>query len=132
MRKVSFFKKGDIFIYLILFFIFLFLGKNILKKNKIENKKVEIYVNSKLVYVHKLITDEKILFIDTEIGGINIQFKDKKVRVLTSNSPKKIAVKQGWIKNSGEIILGIPDKLVIKIIGEGEGEGEGELDYVAK
>ncbi len=130
MRKVSFFKKGDIFIYLILFFIFLFLGKNILKKNKIENKKVEIYVNSKLVYVHKLITDEKILFIDTEIGGINIQFKDKKVRVLTSNSPKKIAVKQGWIKNSGEIILGIPDKLVIKIIGEGEGEGE--LDYVAK
>ena len=35
MRKVSFFKKGDIFIYLILFFIFLFLGKNILKKNKI-------------------------------------------------------------------------------------------------
>jgi hypothetical protein len=128
MRKVSFFKKGDIFIYLILFFIFLFLGKNILKKNKIENKKVEIYVNSKLVYVHKLITDEKILFIDTEIGGINIQFKDKKVRVLTSNSPKKIAVKQGWIKNSGEIILGIPDKLVIKIIGE----GEEELDYVAK
>ena len=128
MRKVSFFKKGDIFIYLILFFIFLFLGKNILKKNKIENKKVEIYVNSQLVYVHKLITDEKILFIDTEIGGINIQFKDKKVRVLTSNSPKKIAVKQGWIKNSGEIILGIPDKLVIKIIGE----GEEELDYVAK
>ena len=128
MRKVSFFKKGDIFIYLILFFIFLFLGKNILKKNKIENKKVEIYVNSKLVYVHKLIIDEKILFIDTEIGGINIQFKDKKVRVLTSNSPKKIAVKQGWIKNSGEIILGIPDKLVIKIIGE----GEEELDYVAK
>ena len=128
MRKVSFFKKGDIFIYLILFFIFLFLGKNILKKNKIENKKVEIYVNSKLVYVHKLIIDEKILFVDTEIGGINIQFKDKKVRVLTSNSPKKIAVKQGWIKNSGEIILGIPDKLVIKIIGE----GEEELDYVAK
>ncbi len=128
MRKVSFFKKGDIFIYLILFFIFLFLGKNILKKNKIENKKVEVYVNSKLVYVHKLIIDEKILFVDTEIGGINIQFKDKKVRVLTSNSPKKIAVKQGWIKNSGEIILGIPDKLVIKIIGE----GEEELDYVAK
>lgn len=59
---------------------------------------------------------------------MDIHFKDKKVRVVSSHSPRKIAVKQGWIENSGEIILGIPDKLVIKVVGE----GEDELDYVAK
>ena len=52
------------------------------------------------------------------------------VRVTTSNSPLKIAVKQGFIKSPGEVIIGIPDRLVVKVVGDSEDDSE--LDFVAK
>lgn len=53
-----------------------------------------------------------------------------KVRVTTSNSPQKICVKQGWISNAGDTIIGIPDRLLIKIVGN-QSEEEG-LDSIAR
>ena len=51
------------------------------------------------------------------------------VRVTSSNSPLKIAVKQGFIKSPGEVIIGIPDRLVIKIVGDSE---ENEVDFILR
>lgn len=73
---------------------------------------------------------KKIIFVETNLGGCNVQFKDNMVRVTTSNSPLKIAVKQGFIKSPGEVIIGIPDRLVVKVIGDSEDDSG--IDFVAR
>ncbi len=128
MKKNRYFKMGDMIIYsfLIVFFSVLFIKIKSFKD--IKGAKAEIWVNGNLEYVYPLQKEEKNVFVDTVIGGCNIQFKDYMVRVTTSNSPLKIAVKQGFIKSPGEVIIGIPDRLVIKIVGD----GEEEIDFIAR
>ena len=121
-------KIGDYIVFIIFIVFFACFSVYVFNLKEEVPEKVEIYINSELKYVQKLQNEEKNIFLETDIGGVNIQFKDMKVRVLTSNSPKQIAVKQGWIKTPGELIIGIPDKLLIKIIGE----NQGGVDYVAK
>ena len=62
----------------------------------------------------------------TEIGGVNVEFIDNKVRVISSNSPKKLIVKQGFISKAGETLIGVPDKVIIKVTGDSD------LDYIIK
>ncbi|BDU51641.1 NusG domain II-containing protein [Haliovirga abyssi] len=124
---MKYFRKGDILIYMIVCVIFIFMGMTILKFDKNSKPdKIEIYVNNKLEYIYKLKNKQKIFKVPTPIGGVTVEIKDMKVRVLTSYSPKKLCVKQGWISKSGETIIGVPDKLIIKI----KGKQETELDYV--
>lgn len=127
-KKGRFFRKGDLLIYLFLITFFLGLGYRGYNMAEIKGSKAEIYVDGKLKYIQKLQDEEKNIFVETELGGIDVQLKERKVRVTSSNSPKKLIVKQGWISRPGEVLIGIPDKVIVKIIGE----GEEELDYVAK
>ncbi|MGL4253880.1 MAG: NusG domain II-containing protein [Fusobacteriaceae bacterium] len=127
-QKGRFFRKGDLLIYLFLAVFFMGVGHRGYTMEDIKGSKAEIYVDGKLKYVHNLQNEEKNIFVETELGGINVQLQDRKVRVTASNSPKKLIVKQGWIAKPGEVLIGIPDKVIVKIIGE----GDEELDYVAK
>jgi len=122
-----FFKKGDILVYSVLIGIFSILSYNIANLEEKRPEKAEIYVNNELKYIYKLQEEQKIIFVDTDIGGVTVEFKDYKVRVTTSFSPKKLCVKQGWISRSGETIIGVPDKLIIKVTGSEE-----ELDYILR
>ncbi len=122
-----FFKKGDILVYSIVIGVFSILIYSIVNLEKKSPEKAEIYVNNELKYIYKLQEEQKIIFVDTDIGGVTVEFKDYKVRVTTSFSPKKLCVKQGWIFRSGETIIGVPDKLIIKITGSEE-----ELDYILR
>ncbi|MDN5303910.1 MAG: hypothetical protein PWP46_789 [Fusobacteriaceae bacterium] len=119
------FKKGDIFIYFFIILIFSFLIYTTLKIPNYKAEKIEIYVNNQLKYTYKLSKEQKIFEIPTDIGGVKVEIIDNKVRVLTSNSPKKLVVKQGFISKAGETLIGIPDKLLIKITGERE-----DVDYI--
>lgn len=93
--------------------------------------KVEIYVDGNLKYVYSLQKEEKDIFVDTVLGGVNVKLKDNMVRVTSSNSPRKINVKRGWISSPGEVIIGIPDRLLIKIVGQKTNSDE-ELDYIIR
>lgn len=117
-RKPCYFKKYDLIIYIVLviFFVLAFIYTIGIKEKK--GNKIEIYVNNELKYVYSLQEQEKNYFVETNIGGVNIKIKDMKVRVTSSNSPLKICVKQGWISNVNEAIIGIPDRLLIKIVGK--------------
>jgi len=53
-------------------------------------------------------------------GKIVIEIKNKKVHVKESDCPEKICVLTGWISNPGQIIVCVPNKLIIKIISEKE------------
>ena len=88
--------------------------------NQVKAEKAEIYVDGRLEYVYPLQEEQKLFFVNTPIGGVNVEIKDKKIRVTTSNSPLKLCVKQGWIDGVGESIIGVPDRLLIQIVGEND------------
>lgn len=130
-RKSKYFKFGDLVIYIFFLFFFGVLGVKILELGNEKPSKVEIYVDGSLKYVYPLQKEERDLFVDTNLGGVNVKFKDNKVRVTSSNSPLKINVKRGWISSPGEVIIGIPDRLLIKIVGDKK-SGNDELDYIIR
>ena len=128
-KKNKYFKIGDLIIYLFFIIFFSFLGNKILQLAEEKPSKVEIYVDGNLKYIYPLQKEEKDVFVDTVLGGVNVKFKDNMVRVTSSNSPRKINVKRGWISSPGEVIIGVPDKLLIKIVGE---KKDDDLDYIIK
>ena len=130
MKKTRYFKIGDLVIYIFLIIFFSVLIFKIGSFKDVKGAKAEIWVDGELKYVYPLQEEEKNIFVDTNLGGCNVQFKDSMVRVTTSNSPLKIAVKQGFIKSPGEVIIGIPDRLVIKIVGDSEEDAN--IDFIAR
>ena len=130
MKKTKYFKIGDLVIYIFLVIFFSVLIFKIGSFKDIKGAKAEIWVDGELKYVYPLQEEEKNIFVETNLGGCNVQFKDNMVRVTTSNSPLKIAVKQGFIKSPGEVIIGIPDRLVVKVIGDSENDSD--IDFVAR
>ena len=130
MKKTKYFKIGDLVIYIFLIIFFSVLIFKIGSFKDIKGAKAEIWVDGELKYVYPLQEEEKNIFVETNLGGCNVQFKNNMVRVTTSNSPLKIAVKQGFIKSPGEVIIGIPDRLVVKVIGDSENDSD--IDFVAR
>lgn len=130
-KRKKYFRKGDILIYALLMGIFSILGVQITRFKASDAASAEIYVNNQLKYVYPLQEDEKEIFIPTDIGGVNMKIRDKKIRVTTSNSPLKINVKQGWIGQPGEVIIGVPDRLIVKVIGK-TNERSDDVDFVIK
>ena len=130
IKRTKYFKIGDLVIYIFLIIFFSILILKIGSFKDVKGAKAEIWVDGELKYVYPLQEEEKNVFVDTNLGGCNVQFKDSMVRVTTSNSPLKIAVKQGFIKSPGEVIIGIPDRLVIKIVGDSEEDAN--IDFIAR
>ena len=120
------FRIGDFFIYAIIITLLLVIGIKGFQLKEVKGSKVEINVNSKLEFVEDLKKKKSELFVPTEIGGVNVEFIDNKVRVISSNSPKKLIVKQGFISKAGETLIGVPDKVIIKVTGDSD------LDYIIK
>lgn len=131
-RRTEYFKRGDILIYLFLAFLFFQLALKILQFPEVKAEKAEIYVDGRLEYVYPLQEEQKLFFVNTPIGGVNVEIKDKKIRVTTSNSPLKLCVKQGWIDGVGESIIGVPDRLLIQIVGEISEDDEDYVDGVVR
>ena len=130
MRGRRYFRVGDLVIYLFFIIFFYTLGTKVLELGEEKPSKVEIYVDGTLKYIYPLQKEERDIFVDTVLGGVNVKFKDNMVRVTSSNSPKKINVKRGWISSPGEVIIGIPDRLLIKIVGDKKDEDG--LDYIIR
>lgn len=114
---------------MVIFSIFLILFLHMKNLKLIKGNKAEIYVDNQLKYVFNLQKEKKEFFVDTNLGGVNILIEDMKIRVTTSNSPLKICVKQGWISNIGDTIVGIPDRLLIKIVGTSK---ENDVDGIIR
>lgn len=121
MKKIvkSYFKKSDLSIY---FFIILITGFFLIFPTQLtknhnsvgKSKIVEISFNGKKFQYSLYLNKEIIL----KNGNIIIEITDNRVRVKKSDCPDKLCVKKGWIKNPGEFIICMPNKLVIQIIGD--------------
>ncbi len=104
-----------------------FIGR---KGTNYDAKYVSIQVNGE--EIKKIIFDKKIIGktipIETEFGYNLIEIGDERVRVIEADCPDKIDVKQGYISNTNEIIVCLPNRLVVEIIGEIEDE---KLDHIS-
>ncbi|QIB26599.1 NusG domain II-containing protein [Caloranaerobacter azorensis] len=114
----------------LIFFIILssIIGFSIVRSDigKSDYKYIKIAVDGKVI---KKITFDKNMIgktidIRTQYGYNKIEIGDGKVRVIDADCPDKLDVKQGWISKPGEIIVCLPHKLTIEIVGENEADDE--------
>jgi len=127
--KNRYFRRLDPLIYLGILSVFLTLGWNIVGMEVQEASKVEVYVDGDLKHVYRLQEEQRFIEVDTNLGGIRLELKSNQVRVVTSNSPLKLIVKQGWAKHPGDTLIGIPDRAVVKIVGKGK---EDDVDFILR
>lgn len=71
----------------------------------------------------------KTIDIETKYGYNKIEFGDEKVRVIDADCPDKLDVKQGWISNPGEVIVCLPNRLVVEIISDNQQNTD--YDYIS-
>lgn len=117
MNKLT---KGDklLILIVVIFSIIslIFVNKSVISYGE---KYVSIQVDGK--EIKKVIFDSsvvgKTIPIRTEYGYNLIEIGDEKVRVIEADCPDKLDVKQGYISKVGEIIVCLPNRLVIEIKG---------------
>lgn len=127
--KNRYFRKMDPIIYILILSVFATLALNIRGMENTKASKVEVYIDGELKHIYNLQIEQRFIEIDTNLGGIELELKDNQARVTKSNSPLKLIVKQGWVDTPGDTLIGIPDKAVVKIVGESEDE---EVDFILR
>ena len=112
MKSKDYIIMAFIILFILLSFLFI---KNL---NKEPNKWVLIEVNSQLVEkinINQLETGT-VMAVDGPLGSSLIEFADGKVRMQESPCPDGICESQGWISQVGQIIVCLPNKVVIRIV----------------
>ncbi len=79
-----------------------------------------IYQNNLLVQTINL---QKAQFI--HLKNLVIEVNEGKIRVKEASCPEQICVHTGWISQAGQIIVCIPNHLLIQIEGQAEGKYQG-------
>lgn len=104
-----------------------FVKNNIVSYNE---KYISIQVNGqeykKVIFDNSVIG--KTIPIKTEFGYNLIEIGDGDVRVIEASCPDKLDVLQGAISSPGEMIVCLPNRLVIEIKGTKETR---EIDYIS-
>ena len=90
-------------------------------------KKALVYYENKLVLTIDLAKAERNKYeVNGALGKVIIESQNGKVRVIDENSPNHICSKQGYIEQSYQVLVCLPNKVVIKI------EEQTEIDTVVK
>ena len=119
--------RSDLKLIGILLIVLLIIFGGLLLFNHDEKKQALVYYEDNLV-----LTIDLSLPIENEYkvigynGEIIIKTQKNKIKVEEENSPLHLCSKQGWIENSYEVIVCLPNKIVIKI------EDQEEIDTVVK
>ena len=86
-----------------------------------DNRYVKISIDGELYKKYSLDgTFDKEIIIDTDKGTNVIHIKKGFVYMEESTCPDKTCIKQGSIDRPGEIIVCLPNKVTVEIIGEAE------------
>lgn len=75
-------------------------------------------------------TDGKIYKISSTYGENLIAIEDQKVHIVEANCPDHLCINQGWISAPGEMLVCLPNRLFVEIVGGSEDEAS--LDAVIK
>jgi hypothetical protein len=64
--------------------------------------------------------------INGPLGDTTIEVRDGRIRVIGSPCPHKLCIRMGWAGRAGDLIVCVPNRVVIRV----EGEGEEDVDAV--
>ena len=107
-------------------FFILFGGKSAVKKN---SKIAYIYSNNELVKEYVLTDDVKDeVKIESDTGYNILHIENGQIWIHDASCPDKICISQGKISQDGEIIVCLPNKMLIKIVDYNE---DNEIDFIA-
>lgn len=84
-------------------------------------ERVVIEVNGQEVQRMDLDRSQEIV-VSGSVGETRIKIDRGAVQVLSSDCPEKICVLTGKIRHAGEMIVCVPNKVVVKIIGKTENQ----------
>ena len=82
--------------------------------NKKEANEALVYHGTDLILTIDLNIDKEYV-VQGDNGNVVIKVLDKKIKVKEENSPYHLCSKQGYISNSGESIVCLPNKIIIEL-----------------
>jgi len=107
-------------------FFILYGGRDAVISN---SKTAYIYSNNQLAGEYVLTDDFKdVVNIETETGYNIMHIEGGQIWIHEASCPDKICIHQGKISKNGEMILCIPNRMIIKIVDDND---EGEIDFIA-
>lgn len=124
-------KKFDkiIIISVLLISLLGFLYLNYIKDDDFNSKKAQISIDGQVYKTVELTeTTDETINLDTEFGKNTIKLSDNKANIIDANCPDKVCVEDGSIDEPGEILVCLPNKVVVEIIGEKE-DGLDDTSY---
>ena len=84
------------------------------------NKIASIYYENNLVLQIDLSKEEQEYIVKGYNGDVKIKAGNSKIKVVSETSEKHLCSKQGYISESYETIVCLPNKIVIKIVSNNE------------
>ena len=92
-----------------------------------EGKRVVIELDGEEVG-NFLLDEDRLIPVEGKLGTTRVEISEKGIRVLDSPCPYKLCIKSGSIRRSGETVVCLPNRVVVRITGD---EGE-EVDAVSR
>lgn len=110
--------KGDkVLVIVLIMFSILFAYYMSTVNNNLEKKYVSIQINGKEIktidFSDDIIGETYVL--ETEFGRNVLQFGDEEVRIIEASCPDQLCVKQGKIGKVGQLLVCLPNRLVVEI-----------------
>jgi hypothetical protein len=107
-------------------FFILYGGRNAVDKN---SKTAYIYSNNELVREYVLTDDVKDeVKIESDTGFNILHIENGEIWIHDASCPDKICIHQGKISQDGEIIVCLPNRMLIKIV---DNSSDDEIDFIA-
>lgn len=106
--------------------IIIYFGRSAANAN---NKIAYIYSNNTIVSEYVLtddVTDE--YKVETETGYNTLHIQDGQIWIHEASCPDQVCVHQGKISRDGEIIVCLPNQMLVKIVDNTEDD---EMDFIA-
>lgn len=110
--------KGDkVLVIVLIVFSLLFAYYMSTVNNNLEKKYISIQINGEeiktIAFSDDIIGETYVL--ETEFGRNVLQFGDGEVRIIEASCPDQLCVKQGKIGQVGQLLVCLPNRLVVEI-----------------
>lgn len=101
------------------------------KTSNSSNKSVQIIVDGKIYKETPLTSEDKSFTIDTKHGHNIVKIENGYVYMYESNCKDQICIRMGKIKDVGDNIICLPNRLLIKVVAD-DNDNSNELDLILK
>jgi len=124
-------RKGD----LILIVVLIIIGvcaityTTLFARRAEQGKRVIVEIDGQVVREFSLSEEVESVRFDTPHGYNILNIADNRVRISEADCPDKLCVLTGWRQQVGQVIVCLPHRLIVRIVGDNGGAGE-QLDGV--